>query len=160
MAKKNKPATTNAANLPALRIGSRVRCTEDGVEGRIVRANGLMVTITWSDGEKVTWRRDSLATKPIEIIDDETAPAAETNAEPATTEPEAEQPAVPTTAEPATAQTHPRPSHSRKRHPQPRRRLRPRHQRQKRCSRSRRRSLGMSWMRRRTRTPICRYSAR
>ena len=75
--KKNKPATTNAANLPALKIGSRVRCTDDGVEGRIVRANGLMVTITWSDGEKVTWRRDTLASKPIEILDDETAPASQ-----------------------------------------------------------------------------------
>ena len=101
--KKNKPATTNVANLPALKIGSRIRCTDDGVEGHIVWANGLMVKIEWTDGEKVTWRRDSLATKPIEILDDEAETASETNAEQPTSEPEAEPPSVPTTAEPTTA---------------------------------------------------------
>ncbi len=88
--KKNKPATSGTTNLPALRIGSRVRCTDDGVEGRIVWANGLMVKIEWTDGEKVTWRRDALASKPVEIIDDET---------PTTPEPEVEQPSVLTSAE-------------------------------------------------------------
>src|SRR4051812_13692080 len=96
--KKNQKATTNTTNLPSLRIGSHVRCTDDGVEGRIVRANGLMVTIEWTDGEKVTWRRDSLANKPIEILDDETAPASEPKTEEPTAEPEAEQPAVTTAA--------------------------------------------------------------
>jgi hypothetical protein len=33
MAKKNKPTTTNATNLPELRVGTRIRCTEDGIEG-------------------------------------------------------------------------------------------------------------------------------
>jgi hypothetical protein len=66
--KKNVPTTTNPG-LPVLRIGSRVRCTDDGVEGRIVRANGVSVKIRWDDGEQVTWRRDSLAGRPMEIID-------------------------------------------------------------------------------------------
>ena len=66
--KKNK-TTTSTANLPALKIGSRVRCTDDGVEGRIVWANGVAVKIEWTNGEKVTWKRDSLATRPVEILD-------------------------------------------------------------------------------------------
>jgi hypothetical protein len=53
----------------AIRIGTRVRCTDDGVEGRIVWANGVSVKITWDDGEQVTWRRDALADKPIEFLD-------------------------------------------------------------------------------------------
>jgi hypothetical protein len=68
MAKKNKPATTNAANLPAVKIGMRIRCTDDGVTGRIVWANAVAVKIKWDDGEQVTWKRDSLATRPIEIL--------------------------------------------------------------------------------------------
>src|SRR5947209_1183223 len=64
MSKKKTKATSG--NLPALRIGSRVRCTDDGVEGRIVWANAISVKIEWTDGEKVTWRRDALASKPIE----------------------------------------------------------------------------------------------
>jgi hypothetical protein len=66
--KKTLP-TTGAANLPALKIGSRVRCTDDGVAGRIVWANAISVKIQWDDGEQVTWRRDSLAGRPIEIVD-------------------------------------------------------------------------------------------
>jgi hypothetical protein len=65
--KTNPPATLT--DLPALRIGSRVRCTDDGVTGRIVWANAVSVKITWDDGEQVTWRRDSLATRPLEILD-------------------------------------------------------------------------------------------
>ncbi len=102
MAKKNKLATTNTTNLPELRVGTRIRCTDDDVEGRVVRANGLMVTVAWNDGEKVTWRRDSLGSKPIEIIDDEATPASETNAEQPTAQPETEPPSVPTTAEETT----------------------------------------------------------
>src|SRR5579872_393945 len=98
MAKKTKPTTTNTTNLPELRVGTRVRCTDDGVDGRIVRANGLMVTVAWSDGEKVTWRRDTLATKPIEIIDPDT------DEQPTTaTEPTSEPPSAPTPAEQTTA---------------------------------------------------------
>jgi hypothetical protein len=62
--KKNTEATTSS-NLPALKIGSRVRCTDDGVEGRIVWANSTSVKITWDDGEQITWKRDSLAGRPI-----------------------------------------------------------------------------------------------
>src|SRR5438874_1509079 len=69
MASKNKKAATSTANPTALRIGSRVRCTDDGVEGRIVWANAVSVKIKWEDGEQVTWKRDSLATRPIEILD-------------------------------------------------------------------------------------------
>lgn len=69
MAKKTKAAGHTANDTIALRIGSRVRCTDDGVEGRITWANASTVKIEWSDGEKVTWRRDSLATRPIEILD-------------------------------------------------------------------------------------------
>jgi hypothetical protein len=60
-----------------LKIGSRVRCTDDGVEGRIVWANGVSVKVQWDDGEQVTWRRDSLADRPIAILDPagEAAPA-------------------------------------------------------------------------------------
>jgi hypothetical protein len=67
--KKNKAAASGTANFQALRLGSRVRCTDDGVEGRIVWANAVSVKIKWDDGEAVTWRRDSLATRPIEILD-------------------------------------------------------------------------------------------
>jgi hypothetical protein len=59
--------------MQALRIGSRVRCTDDGVEGRITWANAVSVKIKWDDGEEVTWRRDTLASKPIEFLDDEGA---------------------------------------------------------------------------------------
>src|SRR5260370_2319470 len=96
--KKNKANSSD--QLKTLKIGSRVRCTDDGVEGRIVWANGVSVKIKWDDGEQVTWKRDSLATRPIEILDadDEqppTAPAEET----AATEPDhPAPPAQPTTA--------------------------------------------------------------
>jgi len=74
MAKKGTKTTTSG-NLPALRIGSRIRCTDDGVEGRITWANAVSVKIEWADGEKVTWKRDSLATRPIEIIEETETPA-------------------------------------------------------------------------------------
>src|SRR5450755_619035 len=69
MAGKKKASTTADVELQTLKIGSRVRCTDDGVEGRIAWANGVSVKITWNDGEQVTWRRDSLADRPIEILD-------------------------------------------------------------------------------------------
>jgi hypothetical protein len=72
MTKKNTKTTTSG-DQPALKIGSRVRCTADGITGRIAWANGVSVKIKWDDGEMVTWRRDELADKPIEILaaDDE-----------------------------------------------------------------------------------------
>jgi hypothetical protein len=69
MSKTKKTPTTPSTNLQALKIGSRVRCSDDGVEGRIVWANGISVKIRWHDGEQVTWRRDSLAGRPIEILE-------------------------------------------------------------------------------------------
>ncbi len=68
MTSKKKDA---AADANTLRIGSRVYCTDDGVTGRIVWANGVSVKIQWDDGEKVTWRRDSLSTRPIAILEPE-----------------------------------------------------------------------------------------
>jgi hypothetical protein len=68
MATKKKAPTAPTAGLQTLKIGSRVRCTDDRIEGRIVWANGVSVKITWNDGEQVTWRRDSLAGRPIEIL--------------------------------------------------------------------------------------------
>jgi hypothetical protein len=80
-----------APSLQTLKIGSRVRCTDDQAEGRIVWANGVSVKITWNDGEQVTWRRDSLADRAIEILgsdeDQATASAAE-KTEPPEPEPE------------------------------------------------------------------------
>jgi hypothetical protein len=69
MSSKKKNPTIPDTNLQALKIGSCVRCTDDGVEGRIVWANGVSVKIQWNDGEQVTWRRDSLAGRPIEILE-------------------------------------------------------------------------------------------
>jgi len=91
MASKKKNRATASSNLPAVRLGSRVRCTDDGVAGRIVWCNAASVKIKWNDGEQVTWRRDSLATRPIEVLDDDgdqsAAPATPTAAE---SQPEAE----------------------------------------------------------------------
>src|SRR5260370_22417132 len=106
--KKTLP-TAGAANLPALKIGGRVRCTDDGVAGRIVWANAISVKVRWDDGEQVTWRRDSLAGRPIEIVDADDAggrPEAPAGAavpeQTATTElPPAEPAATPATPEPA-----------------------------------------------------------
>jgi hypothetical protein len=68
MSSKKTAASANT-NPQTLKIGSRVRCTDDGVEGRIVWANAVSLKIRWDDGEQVTWRRDSLADRPIEILD-------------------------------------------------------------------------------------------
>jgi HB1, ASXL, restriction endonuclease HTH domain len=65
--KQNTPATSSTSPQ-TLKIGSRVHCTDDHVEGRIVWANGVSVKIRWDDGEQVTWRRDSLAGRPIKIL--------------------------------------------------------------------------------------------
>jgi hypothetical protein len=47
-----------------------VRCTDDGVEGRITWANAAAVKIEWADGEKVTWKRGDLASKGLEVLGD------------------------------------------------------------------------------------------
>jgi HB1, ASXL, restriction endonuclease HTH domain len=86
----SKKTTATAAGLPALKIGGRVRRTDDLAEGRIIWANGVSVKIAWDDGEQVTWRRDSLAGRPIEILaGDDDQPATEQAA------PQAEQAAPP-----------------------------------------------------------------
>jgi hypothetical protein len=69
--------TANAAGLPALKIGGRVRRIDDRVEGRIVWANGVSVKVTWDSGEQVTWRRDSLANRPITILAGDDQPGTE-----------------------------------------------------------------------------------
>jgi hypothetical protein len=97
--KKTPQTTTGDANRPALTIGSRVRCTDDGVTGRIVWANATSVKITWDDGEQVTWRRDSLAQRPIQILAEQ--PASQESAQ---TQPPA---ATPILAETAPAQAVP-----------------------------------------------------
>ena len=61
MASKQKTALHDVESPKPLKVGSRVRCTDDGVEGRITWANATVVKIQWNDGEQVTWRRDSLA---------------------------------------------------------------------------------------------------
>jgi hypothetical protein len=101
MVRKNKNTTTPpGGNLPTLRIGSRIRCTDDSVTGRIVWANAVSVKIQWEDGEQVTWKRDSLATRPIEILDRDSddqpaTPAAIDNAAGIAAVTEAEQSTVP-----------------------------------------------------------------
>ena len=69
MTSKKSDQGSSSGSRPALKIGSPVRCTDDGVEGRITWANGVSVKIQWDDGEQVTWRRDYLAARPIEILD-------------------------------------------------------------------------------------------
>jgi hypothetical protein len=114
--KSDKEMTANT--LPALKIGSRVRCIDDGVEGRITWANGVSVKVQWDDGEQVTWRRDSLADRPIEILDpiaaDEATDVKETSAdgEPnIPNNPPAEEPTpLPPVAETSTDTTEPDPA--------------------------------------------------
>jgi hypothetical protein len=99
MGRKKNTSTDNNVNPQALKIGSRVRCTDDGVTGRIVWANGTSVKIKWDDGEQVTWKRDSLVGRPIEILDADddpiTAPAVTDATEEITAATAAEQPAAP-----------------------------------------------------------------
>jgi hypothetical protein len=112
MSGKKKTSTTNTTDLQTLKIGSRVRCTDDGVEGRITWASGTHVKIKWDDGEQVTWKRDSLATRSIEILDtagEEYQPAPlteETTAEQATptSVPQAEPEPAPAAPEPPAAE--------------------------------------------------------
>jgi HB1, ASXL, restriction endonuclease HTH domain len=82
MATKKAP-TAAAAGLQSLKIGGRVHRTDELAEGRIVWANGVSVKIRWDDGEQVTWRRDSLADRPIAILaGDDDQPATEQAAPP------------------------------------------------------------------------------
>jgi hypothetical protein len=68
-ATKNATTSTTTTSIKQpLRLGTRVRCTDDQTEGRIAWANGMSVKIRWDDGEEVTWRRDSLPARPIEVL--------------------------------------------------------------------------------------------
>jgi hypothetical protein len=92
MANKKKTApTASTTSLPALTIGSRVRCTDDSVEGRIVWANATSVKIAWDDGEQVTWRRDSLPGRPVEILGPDAASQDTLQAQPPAATPAPEQ---------------------------------------------------------------------
>jgi HB1, ASXL, restriction endonuclease HTH domain len=117
----SKKTTATVAGLPALKIGGRVRRSDDGVSGRIVWANGVSVKIKWDDGEQVTWRRDSLADRPITILvgdgnedkpaaEQAAAPQAEQGTQPEATETPTLEATVPTpepAVEPSVAQTEP-----------------------------------------------------
>jgi hypothetical protein len=92
MSKKKNTPNAGATGLPAIRIGTRVRCNDDGVEGRIIWANALAVKIQWDDGECVTWKRGELASKPIEILDAEPTESADTRTEQLAAEAAPEQP--------------------------------------------------------------------
>jgi hypothetical protein len=109
MGSKKKNTTTPDDNLSKLRIGSRVRCTDDGVTGRIVWANAVSVKIKWDDGEQVTWKRDALAGRPIEIFaadnEDNETPALAVATEETTAIAEEEQPATTADAPVPTAST-------------------------------------------------------
>ncbi|HWG43895.1 MAG TPA: HTH domain-containing protein [Gemmataceae bacterium] len=111
MSSKKKTPATLSTSPQTLKIGSRVRCTDDGVEGRIVWANAVAVKIRWDDGEQVTWRRDSLADRPIEILDaiggeDQHAATAVPEQTDGTPPPQAEQEVAPMT-EPSSLPTEP-----------------------------------------------------
>src|SRR5271166_5971939 len=67
---------TASSDLTTIRIGSRVKHVDEGVEGRITWANGTTVKIEWADGEKVTWKRAELAGKGLELVGDDDEPAA------------------------------------------------------------------------------------
>jgi hypothetical protein len=111
MTSKNRVPQSSRDNQTALKIGSRVRCTDDAVEGRITWANGVAVKIQWDDGEHVTWRRDSLADRPIDILEPSDDGQAAANAEPAPVEssvstevPAEPPPSIPPAAERATTE--------------------------------------------------------
>lgn len=71
--------------IPVIKIGTRVRSSEDQVEGCIVWANAVSVKIKWVDGEQVTWKRAELASKGLEFLDPADEPKPH-SAEPAATE--------------------------------------------------------------------------
>jgi hypothetical protein len=91
MGKKNSTPSAGATGVRAIRIGTRVRCTDDRVEGRITWANANSVKVKWDDGEEVTWKRAELAGKPLEFLDIEPAQQPGAPAEQAAAEPTPEQ---------------------------------------------------------------------
>jgi hypothetical protein len=65
-----------------------------------VWANGVSVKVGWDDGEQVTWRRDSLPGRPVEILDPQVAGDDGLPAEPPAAAPACE-PTAPEQAAPA-----------------------------------------------------------
>jgi hypothetical protein len=92
MSKKKSTPNAGATGLPAIRIGTRVRCTDDGIDGRITWANAVSVKIKWDDNEQVTWKRAELASKPIEFLDTEPTEPADARTEQLAAEAAPEQP--------------------------------------------------------------------
>jgi HB1, ASXL, restriction endonuclease HTH domain len=86
MSGKKKAPTTAATSLQTLKIGSRVRCSDDRVEGRITWASGTHVKIKWDDGEQVTWKRADLAGKGLVVLDPDQSPVEQATPEPAPVE--------------------------------------------------------------------------
>jgi hypothetical protein len=94
--KGNKKAAKQGDDLATnIKLGTRVRHVEDGVEGRIVWANAAAVKIQWQDGEKVTWKRAELGAKGLAVIDEpsDEGLGGEATVEPAATEPGSVEPA-------------------------------------------------------------------
>jgi hypothetical protein len=79
--KQGKNTMSGNNDFSAIKIGSRVRHSSDGVTGRIAWANATTVTVQWDDGEKVTWKRTDLAAKGLEILDEDQAPETPVEAE-------------------------------------------------------------------------------
>jgi hypothetical protein len=73
-----------------IKLGTRVKRAEDGLQGKIVWANASAVKIEWTDGEKSTWKRSELGAKGLVVIDSEVA-----------TEPQAPEASTPPVDEPA-----------------------------------------------------------
>jgi FtsZ-interacting cell division protein ZipA len=71
-----------AISTRPVKAGMRVRFAEDGVEGRVVWADETTVQIRWDDGERVTWKRTTMAKKGVEVLDEDAE------------QPEAEKPAT------------------------------------------------------------------
>ena len=65
----------NSSDLGTIKFGTRVRHS-DGVTGRIVWAHAAAVKIEWDDGEKVTWKRAELASKGVQVVDEDDATSA------------------------------------------------------------------------------------
>src|SRR5207249_2714794 len=98
MSSKKKTTPHEAESPKSLKVGSRVRCTDDGVEGRLVWANATTVKIRWDDGEQVT--------RPLEILDPATDEPVSQPDEPVPTpalDPPTESAVEPTAAEPEPA---------------------------------------------------------
>ncbi len=102
----------SGSDLKTIKLGTRVRHTADGIEGRIVWANAAAVKIEWKDGEKVTWKRADLAAKGLELLDPDGGPepVERQAAEPQATEAITETPPAEGTPEPPAEEPGPGPA--------------------------------------------------